>query len=176
MEEEIITRSISKDDFEKAYKFHCHSDGQYSQRINFFLVAESMLVISFVTSLAYPSIPIGVGQGISVIGLIFTSIWLYTNARLWQRIVYSIENYLKKDEIYWNYINSAGGLFSKALLTYALPISMNLLWIDFFCIRSNVNPWIWLILALGSMLIFGIWMDKFHIPKEPEPFPYDDEG
>jgi len=156
---------MKSDDFVKAYKFHCHADDHYTQRINFFLIAESMLVISFVTSLTNKSIPIGIGQGISVIGLIFTSIWLYTNARLGQRVNYMIETYLKKDKMYYDYINSAGGVFSKALLTYTLPISMNLLWVFFLCHTFGVAPCHYTFAAFIILVIFSGWMNWYHIPK-----------
>jgi len=78
-----------------------------------------------------------------------------------------IKNYLKEDRIYTSYIKSTGGVFSKVLLTYTLPISINILWINFLCYGFRVNPWIWLIISFLVFLAFSIWMEAFHLPKPP---------
>jgi len=152
-----------KEKTERAYKYFKHADDHYAQRINFFLVAESMLVISFVTSLTNSSILPEIGLAISIIGLIFTSIWLYTNARLEIRTIYMIKNHLKKDDLYREYLTSTGGWFSKSLLTYTLPISMNLLWIFFICYQLQIkNPFLGAIIIFSFVLlvIIGSLMNK----------------
>lgn len=162
-----IIKSNDEVDIDTAYKYFKHADDHYAQRINFFLVAESMLVISFVTSLTHDSISPEIGLGIGIIGLIYTSIWLYTNARLEVRIDYMIEEHLKKNDLYKKYLTSSGGLFSKVLLTYTLPISMNMLWIFFICYQLQINnPILALILIVFFviMIIIGSIMDKT-LPK-----------
>ncbi len=153
-----------KEKAERAYKYFKHADDHYAQRINFFLVAESMLVISFVTSLTQSSITADIGMAIGIIGLIFTSIWLYTNARLEVRTKYMIEEHLMKDDLlYKHYIQSAGGQYSKVFLTYTLPISMNLLWIFFICYQLQIkNPLFGFILFISFilMVVIGEIMDK----------------
>jgi len=156
---------ISEKNFDRAYKIFSHGDNLYHQRINFFLVAESMLVISYVTSFPEDHFLKGIGQGICMVGLIFTTIWLYTNARLGYRVIYMIQKYLKGDLIYDDYIDSAKGLYSKTLLTYALPVSMNLLWLYFLCLSLSVDPWFCIIESFLIMIALSIWMDKYHIPK-----------
>ncbi|UCF12912.1 MAG: hypothetical protein JSW06_01310 [Thermoplasmatales archaeon] len=159
-ETKIIPTTIGDDEYKKAYELHLIADKSYNQRINFFLVAESMLVISYVTTRHHE-----IGEAISIIGLIFTSIWLYTNARSGERALYMIRNYLEGDPIYKDFIKSAGGLYSKSLLTYSIPISLNLLWIYFLCYSIGVNPWIWILESFLIMVIIGIWMNWWHIPN-----------
>jgi len=155
-----LAQKYNKKDYEKIYQLHINTDKLYNQRINFFMVAESMLIISYVTTFNR-----GIGEAISIIGLIFTSIWLYSNARSGERTLYMIRNYLEKDPIYKDYIRSIGGQYSKPLLTYSIPISLNLLWIHFLCKAIGINPWIWIIELFLAMVVISIWMNWYHIPK-----------
>jgi hypothetical protein len=161
-----IPKKKIKDDmeYEKIYQLHINTDKLYNQRINFFLVAESMLVISYVTIINKMN---EIGEAISIIGLVFTSIWFYTNARSGERTLYLIRKYLETDDIYEDYIKSIGGAYSKPLLTYSIPISLNLLWIYFliFAIDKKANPWIWILESFLVMVFISIWMNWFHIQK-----------
>lgn len=151
---------------ERAYKYFKHADDHYATRINFFLVAESMLVISFVTIMLHGFWTIGIA--ISLVGIIFTCSWLYTNARLEKRFRHMIEKYLRNDPLYKDYYTSAGGKKSTFFLTYMLPISIILLWIFFICTSININPLAYIFIFAGILSIFSIWMNYFHVTKSPE--------
>ena len=82
-----------------------HADNLYHQRFNFFILAESMFVVSFATALTSTSIdtsPIRIA--IIILGMVFTLSWFYTNKRLDWRLVFLSSNYLEKNEEYNKYI------------------------------------------------------------------------
>ncbi|UCD14449.1 MAG: hypothetical protein JSW60_03270 [Thermoplasmatales archaeon] len=75
----------------------------YQRRINFMLVAESMLIVSFVTTLVVPLDNIKLFEfaesiriGIAILGLVFTFSWYYINKRLDWRLVFLNHRFLKK--------------------------------------------------------------------------------
>jgi len=157
------------EEFEKAYKFHLHADNIYHQRFNFFLVAESMLVISYVTSLTKELDLSKIGLGICIIGLIFTLIWLYVNARLEFRVVYMIRNHLKnKDDLYKEYIECVGGAYSRLFLVYTLPISMSVLWVLFICNSIKIEPSLWVVSSFILLVIFSGLLNYVILPKRRE--------
>ena len=143
---------FTEKEFDKAFKLHCHADTLYHHRIDFFLITEAMLVTAYVTSLSFKDVPVIIGYGISIIGIFLTSIWLGTNARLGERVIYMIRNYLKQDVMYKFYIESVGGWYSKAFLSYGMPLSLNLLWI-FFLIHTLNYFYIFFVMVITSCIM-----------------------
>ena len=99
-----------EDDLRRAWEYHKEADNLYHRRFNFFLVAESMLIVSFTTILTVDDKslePFNIAKAIAILGLIFTFSWFYVNARLDTRIYYLKKNYLERgDSIYREYMNS----------------------------------------------------------------------
>jgi hypothetical protein len=69
-----------------------HVDNMLMQRVNFFLVAESMLLVGYATLLSNTQMPhvnnLSIARVIAWFGLIITAIWIYTS--------YFSYDYLKK--------------------------------------------------------------------------------
>jgi len=138
-----------KSEVERATKYFQHADDIFHQRFNFFLVAESMLVVSYATVYVWNQEINPVSIAISILGIAFTLGWLYTNARVGERINYTIKNYMKKfDPVYHDYLTkSVRGLSSNIILAYVLPSSTFLLWIFFL-----LYPWIGIGCQLGFLM------------------------
>ena len=82
-----------------------HEGNVFNARGNLFLVAESMLIVSFSTTLTSELINIIVVRiAIIILGIVFTLSWFYVNRRLDWRLVFLSSNYLEKNEEYNKYI------------------------------------------------------------------------
>ena len=114
----------NKNEIKDAWEYYRHADNLNASRVNFFLVAESMLVVSFVTTPSF-----GLRIPISILGIIFSFAWLYVTARLSKRMKYLLNSYLTKDPIYKKYMESVSCLSSNIILSWILPISTILFWI-----------------------------------------------
>ena len=119
-----------KNEVERANIHYKHADVIFHQRFNFFMVAESMLIISFTYTLN-EEIFSPISLSIGMLGILFSFSWLYTNARLSGRISYIIEEYMiKKDRVFFDYAkHSARGLYAGTTLSYLLPIGTIIFWI-----------------------------------------------
>ena len=111
-----------------------HADNLYHSRFNFFMIAESMFILSFATAVAavinVPDLPSMYFLIFPIIflGLGFSLAWLYTNARLSLRVDYLIQRLKKRDNIFWDYLYSVKGLYASTVLSYFLPIMFTLFW------------------------------------------------
>ncbi len=65
----------------RLWEYRLHEDGLFSERQNFFLVAESMLAVAYTTALTATEPKIGVARIISGIALVLTLTWLWVNKR-----------------------------------------------------------------------------------------------
>ena len=90
----------------RAWEYLKHSNQDLHGRTNYFLVAESFLIVSFTTTLAAsPSLePLAAKLriAISVLAIVYTFVWLHVNVRLeWRfHILYS---YMRADPVYYKY-------------------------------------------------------------------------
>lgn len=76
MKEERKSSNLSKTPVERYWDWLLHEDGLFSSRINFFVVAESMLFIAFaINSYDIPKLTIILG----LTGILFVLIWLYVS-------------------------------------------------------------------------------------------------
>jgi len=123
---------VEREDINKAWEYYKHVDNLYTGRTNFFLIAESMLLLAFVSIFAVDPLKFKFSNiikgGIAALGLIYTISWQYLNLRLEKRMNYLTKEYLKKDKVYKEYIESAKGIESKIILSYILPLFTILLW------------------------------------------------
>ena len=76
MEEDRKSAELLKAPVEHYWDWLLHEDGLFSSRINFFVVAESMLFIAFaINSYDIPKLTIIIG----LTGILFVLIWLYVS-------------------------------------------------------------------------------------------------
>ncbi len=111
---------------ERAWRYYKHADDLSAGRINFFLVAESMLIISFV---ALSNEPSSLRLCIIALGLVYTFSWLYVNARLSKRMEVLNNHLIELDPLYTEYMDAVGGISSKIVLCYLLPIATIVFWL-----------------------------------------------
>jgi hypothetical protein len=75
---------------EKAWKYYQHADSVIAGRTNFYLVAQSMLIVSFVSTTSKI-----IRLAITILAFVYTLAWQYVNARLSRRRD-TLNKYLKK--------------------------------------------------------------------------------
>ncbi|MBN2570124.1 MAG: hypothetical protein JXB42_11900 [Deltaproteobacteria bacterium] len=120
---------------ERAWRYYKHADDLVAGRINFFLVAESMLIVSFVTL----ENKIFLQTCIALLGIFFTFAWFYVNGRLSLRMESLDKNYLRKlDPLYVKYIKSTENnkffnmVSSRVVLNCILPLVTIFFWVVLF--------------------------------------------
>ena len=125
MSEQELGNSDVRD---RAWRYLQNADNISSGRINFFLVAESMLILSFMTLK-----PDRVYLRLLVIalGLIYTLAWFYLLLRLSKRMDMLYTRYLRQlDPVYKEYIEAAPNReLAKVVVYYLLPLSTAAFWL-----------------------------------------------
>lgn len=121
-----------------------HADNLYHHRFNFFLVAESMLVVSFATTLLVNPVNSNIFTysnqiriAIAILGMMFTLSWFYVNKRLDWRLVYLNNEYLTKNEDYNKYMESVDDftiIHTGFFLSNLLPLFTFAFWYFLFYI------------------------------------------
>jgi hypothetical protein len=122
--------NISTTEFNEWFDLYKFADGLYHQRFNFFMVAESMLIVSFTTSLVPQSIPFVISFAIALLGLVFTFSWAYVNRRFDFRIMWLNDEKLQKYENYKKYLKclSLKSIPTGFFLTNLLPTATFFFW------------------------------------------------
>jgi len=135
-------------------------DVDFQSRINYLLVAESMLMVSFVTALSIKEFSL-ICTAIALVGTGITLLWLLSNIRLIMQIQkLQIDYLLPNDPVYWDSIRCVRrGPYAAFFLTYALPNLILLLWIFLLfdsCFQINilVLPFVFGFLFLFNLFIF----------------------
>jgi hypothetical protein len=119
MEAQMV-QDVIPQDIDKAWKYYEHADNLYASRVNFFLVAESMVVVAYVTLQGSEKL---LRISIAILGLLYTYIWFDVNLRLAIRMTFLDQKFLPHDKIYDQYTKSVStGCPSRFFLTYVLPI------------------------------------------------------
>ena len=156
----------SAKEIERAWKYHESANHLFAQRVNFFLVAESMLVVSFVSVITCNKNLYEINLAIASLGFVITFIWFFINARLSIRIKKLKDDYLNHDVVYQSYMNSVQpnhlGIRS---LAYYLPNSIMMFWI--FMLIYTILPtrdlfFTFLLLVIPSLFLIVIF---FKLPK-----------
>ena len=134
--EECEQENLRDLDAWEAYK---QADNLYHQRFNFFLVAESMLVVSFATTFSSGCLNTNpVRIAITILGMISTFSWFYVNNSIGYRIIYLRENYLgRRNSTYKDYLESVENRFippSEFFMTDLLPAATFVFWCYFLYI------------------------------------------
>lgn len=128
-------------DTERARQYCKSLDTRYQQRNNYILVAESMLLFSFVTTFLTKTEDLnGIRLAIAFVGTIITVSWLFVNIRLMFQIrKLQISYLLPNDPVFWDYTKKPVHRNPTAVLflTYLLPNLIVLLWIYLFSFSSG---------------------------------------
>lgn len=111
-------RAVSQDEITYAWQYYEHADDLLHNRINLFLVAQSMLIISFATLIGYVKSYNQTCNQITyinivliliiLIGAIYSLIWYYVCLKLERRLNFLNERILKEEDIYKKYLEWAG--------------------------------------------------------------------
>jgi len=127
--------------YKRAWEYHKAADSIYQGRIHFLLVAESMLLLSFVTFFSKYNNTESIPSAIAFVGILLTLSWYYINIRQAIRTTMLKDRYLiKNDPVYWDYIKSvAHSPTADFLLSVFVPASITLLWVYLFFISLG-NP------------------------------------
>ena len=144
-------------DTKRAWDYHAAADNLYHQRTNYFLVAESMLLFSYVTTFLNTS---GfnlneIRSAIAFVGIIVTFSWYYVSLRLSIRMNKLKYKYLiLSDPVYWDYIESFRHRSLLNRLFSHLPVLViMLLWLYLFYFS------LWQIDTIVSLLLLIIHLD-----------------
>ena len=108
-----------------AWTYFIHADNLMTGRVNFFLVAEAMLVAAFVT---LPAIESYLRILICVLALVYTASWFYVNVRLAKRMAVLIPK-MKEDPLFQAFLDAGRGPSARSVLCYVLPLSTLVFWI-----------------------------------------------
>ena len=120
---------------DRAWQYYQDADNRHTGRINFFLVAESILLVSFVATFLIETKCWGILTiqtiqfSIILMGLVFTFSWFVVNTRIARRMKLLRIEYLQHDPVYKRYIDGVSPRASNAFLTYFLPVSTFLFWL-----------------------------------------------
>jgi len=142
-----------QEDIDKAWKYYEHADNLYASRVNFFLVAESMVVVAYVTLQGEQWI---LRLLIAVLGFVYTYIWFDVNLRLAKRMSFLDRNFLVHDKIYVQYMKYVPkNIPSRFFLTYGLPIPTGVFW-SFLLYHATCIWWLSAIFTLLWILV--VWL------------------
>jgi len=135
-----------RDQANRLWSHGIHQDDEFVQRSNFFLVAESLLVVAYSSILTSGLHADAVGRDerlllaarvIAVFGLLLSVIWCYTCMRLmyimayvYKRVEESCPEYLRTNQER----KAPGRIRSTWLMTYVVPALAATMWIMFVAI------------------------------------------
>ena len=72
-----------RDQANRLWEHGLHEDSVFNERQNYFLVAESMLLVAYATLLSAQQPKIFIAKVIASFGVLLTLAWIYVNARQW---------------------------------------------------------------------------------------------
>ena len=160
-------------EWKRIWEYHKEADHLFHQRFNFFLVAESMLIVSFMTLLNSSHMLVMIA--IILLGLVYTFGWLYVNTRINYRIEYLKEFLIMHDEIYRNYMDCVDDSLEDRdnpektihFQVYVLPKMTFLFWFFLlFNIVMKLNIFFIIIFLLVIYFIVNFILKKTIIPIE----------
>ncbi len=117
-----LRRSMEYNEFQQWYDIYKYADNLFHQRFHFFMVAESMLIMSFATAIILLYSQKGIIIAIAILGLLFTFSWAYINRRFDFRLMFLNQEYLPRFPKYKEYLKSVSlktiptGMFLTNLL------------------------------------------------------------
>ncbi len=159
-------------DRETAWEYYKELDRRIQQRENYILVAESMLLLSYVTAFTSHS-PFGFQTPVAIVGIVITLSWYYANLRLLIQSEILIDDYLFENPVIKRSITSVIRYpNAKNFLHDLLPGSVLLLWIYLlyfslysvatYDIAKEIFIFYFLVLMLVRLLIYLL------LPRKPK--------
>ena len=153
------------EDTKRAWNYHAAADNLYHQRINYFLVAESMLLFSYVTTFLNTS---GfnlneIRSAIAFVGIIVTFSWYYVSLRLSIRMKKLKYKYLiPNDPVYWDYIESfRHRLLLDRLFSHLSVLVIMLLWLYLFYFSLWQIDMLFFLILLPIHLYIAFVMNRY---------------
>ena len=125
----------NSDALDRAWRYYQHADNLLAGRINFFLVAESMLIVSFMTL----DIEFCLRFYITILGLFYTGGWFVVNIGLLKRMEFLKKRLETLDPIYESYMEVVHWGWAKYTLTWVLPIATLFFWIAILVYTISPN-------------------------------------
>ncbi len=127
------------------WDFLKHSENTFTSRINFFLVAESMLMVSYATvANAVSSEPL-IMVVIAALGILFTGAWICVNVRAFNTMGDVAEKVKATIPLYEEIRDRRIGLMSNVILGFFLPCITLAAWIVLFIFNAYLK------VILGAM-------------------------
>ena len=112
------------------WQYKLHEDSIFYQRLNFFLVAESMILVAFATLLSSAHPKKGVLVTTAILGCVVTLIWGYVGARQRNVVAQIVKEAEQAIPVYERIRRERPKWFSSTwLLTYSVPAVMFLTWV-----------------------------------------------
>jgi hypothetical protein len=159
---------------ERAWKYYSEIDKLLHDRVNYFLVAESMLLFSFISAyLTSQEDLIQIRPAIAFVGIVITLIWFYTNRRIRIKMRNLYEIATNKDPLIFDYRRAIKiSPTEEVMLTTFLPSSILLLWLYLyaFSIGVNLKYFMEFLLPIFILLLIILFFVIEYImpPKNPE--------
>jgi len=121
-------------DRDSAWRYLSHADNLFASRVHFFLVAESVLFVSFAATMSLGATFMDAARSLRLVttalGVLCTVCWWYANFRLRTRTKWLREELRKADPVYRSYLDRAKyPPASGWVLTYLLPAATLGAWI-----------------------------------------------
>lgn len=115
---------------DRIWDHRLHEDTQLNQRLNFFLIAEAMLVVAAAQVLSSSTPKAWLGAGISAVGLVLTCVWFGVNQRQ-VKIMRHIQERAKEalPEFRKHYETRPKGHSSTFWLSVGIPVIIGAVWV-----------------------------------------------
>tara|TARA_B100002003_G_scaffold225319_1_gene231263 strand:+ start:36 stop:641 length:606 start_codon:yes stop_codon:yes gene_type:complete len=124
-----IKKLVDDKELERAWGYYKHADSITAGKINFFLVAESILIVSFLALFKYASSETWLLLSITILGLVYTSVWFVVNLKITWKANCLKESIRIYDPIYNYYEMGSNNWLNKISFHYWLPIPTICFWI-----------------------------------------------
>jgi len=161
----------------RAREYNKNLDRRYQGRVNYILVAESMLLLSYVTANIYSTINKtnirNATAAIAITGIVITICWIIVNIRLSLQIR-SLQKYLKPDSVFKHLIDSVRQQPSAILLlTYILPTTIFSLWIyligfAIWEIKISLYLCSWLVFIIDLFILIELGIKLYFVSRKCE--------
>ena len=145
----------------RAWKRYLEIDKLLHDRVNYFLVAESMLLVAFVTAYTMSENLLQIKPALAFVGVVITLIWYYSNRRIRLRINYFYNIAWKNDPDIYDYRRAIRiSPTEEFMITTLLPNSILLLWLYLysFSMRYNMRQFMELWLPISISLLVSLFL------------------
>jgi hypothetical protein len=114
-----------------AWEYHKHADTLLLARVNYSLVAQSMLIVSFSTLFAAEHQTSAVQRaeiGVAVLGFVFAAIQWLLSMSLHAKMKTMRDKYLNTDSVFSDYIE-APSIRPSGIQRFVIPIVLGAIWV-----------------------------------------------